>query len=268
MEENKKYCKYCGEIIDNDCVICPKCGKQVETIAVNSQSQIQNQTNGMGIAGMVIGIIALTTVCCGGIGGFLGIIGLALSIIAVCSKNKPKGAAITGIICNSISVLTIIIILAIPSSKSENSNEQLQATHSVLTSQPAAETNDPLSDDIVDVDISGCHVAYIKHEIVENMSGEKCIAIYYEFTNNSDEGKTFIYTISDKAFQDGVELDASWFHVNDESKNADSEIKPGVTITVCSGFVLRDEKSDVELEVKEWISLNDKTKDSMVLSLK
>ena len=27
-----KFCKHCGEIIDADCVVCPKCGKQVEKL--------------------------------------------------------------------------------------------------------------------------------------------------------------------------------------------------------------------------------------------
>lgn len=125
-----------------------------------------------------------------------------------------------------------------------------------------------LSDKIIDVDISKCHVKYLRHEIVENMVGEKCIAIYYEFTNNSKDSKAFDFTISDKAFQNGIELDISLFHVSDESKDGSNEIKPGVTITVCSGFVLRDEESDVELEVEEWISFSSKPKDSMVLSIK
>ena len=32
MENNQKYCKHCGELIDKDCVVCPKCGKQVEDL--------------------------------------------------------------------------------------------------------------------------------------------------------------------------------------------------------------------------------------------
>ena len=32
LEEGKKYCKHCGEVIDKDCVVCPKCGKQVEAL--------------------------------------------------------------------------------------------------------------------------------------------------------------------------------------------------------------------------------------------
>ena len=34
-----KYCKFCGEQIDIDAVICPKCGKQVEEIKVSQPQQ-------------------------------------------------------------------------------------------------------------------------------------------------------------------------------------------------------------------------------------
>lgn len=227
---------------------------------------MQNQKqSGLGIAGMVLGIIAILLSCLV-VGGFIGIVGLILSIVGVLQKEKGKGTAIAGIVCNSISILIMIIIFALPFSTNKNSNDQSQ--NDTLNPQPITEAFDPLSDDIIDVDISDCHVKYIKHEIVENMSGDKCVAVYYEFTNNSKEGKTFDFTISDKAFQNGIELDISLFHVNDESKNGSSEIKPGVTITVCSGFVLRDETSDVELEVDEWISFNKSIEDKMVLSLK
>ena len=39
MEENKKYCNHCGEMIDKDCVICPKCGKQVEELKTADPSK-------------------------------------------------------------------------------------------------------------------------------------------------------------------------------------------------------------------------------------
>lgn len=32
MAEGTKFCKHCGEVIDADCVVCPKCGKQVEEL--------------------------------------------------------------------------------------------------------------------------------------------------------------------------------------------------------------------------------------------
>lgn len=33
MEQEKKYCKYCGELIFKDAVMCPKCGRQVESLS-------------------------------------------------------------------------------------------------------------------------------------------------------------------------------------------------------------------------------------------
>lgn len=35
-----KYCKHCGEVIDSDCVVCPKCGKQVEQLSGAKESTI------------------------------------------------------------------------------------------------------------------------------------------------------------------------------------------------------------------------------------
>lgn len=44
LEEGKKYCKHCGEVIDKDCVVCPKCGKQVEALKDNSTPVIINNS--------------------------------------------------------------------------------------------------------------------------------------------------------------------------------------------------------------------------------
>ena len=40
-----KFCKHCGETIDKDCVICPKCGKQVEVIAAAQPNIVINNDN-------------------------------------------------------------------------------------------------------------------------------------------------------------------------------------------------------------------------------
>lgn len=45
MERNKKYCKHCGELIDVECVICPKCGKQVEELKRSSENIVINNNN-------------------------------------------------------------------------------------------------------------------------------------------------------------------------------------------------------------------------------
>ena len=40
-----KFCKYCGEVIDADCVVCPKCGKQVEELKSAQPQVVVNNTN-------------------------------------------------------------------------------------------------------------------------------------------------------------------------------------------------------------------------------
>ena len=56
-DRSTKHCVHCGEIIDKECIICPKCGKQVENLKVvqsfdnrfnsmnNNQSQPWSQYN-------------------------------------------------------------------------------------------------------------------------------------------------------------------------------------------------------------------------------
>lgn len=43
--ENQKFCKHCGEIIDKDCIICPKCGKQVEELRAEQPNIVINNAN-------------------------------------------------------------------------------------------------------------------------------------------------------------------------------------------------------------------------------
>lgn len=40
--DKKKYCKHCGQLIDKECVVCPKCGKQVEMLVTRQAQYRQN----------------------------------------------------------------------------------------------------------------------------------------------------------------------------------------------------------------------------------
>lgn len=44
MEKKTKFCKWCGDTIDIDCVVCPKCGKQVEELKGPDRDIIINNT--------------------------------------------------------------------------------------------------------------------------------------------------------------------------------------------------------------------------------
>ena len=45
MENNQKYCKHSGRLIDADCVVCPKCGKQVEELKTDDKNIIINNSS-------------------------------------------------------------------------------------------------------------------------------------------------------------------------------------------------------------------------------
>lgn len=42
---NIKFCKYCGQSIDMECIICTKCGKQVEEIKTEWPNVVINNSN-------------------------------------------------------------------------------------------------------------------------------------------------------------------------------------------------------------------------------
>ena len=101
-EGNTKFCKFCGEKIDADCVVCPKCGKQVETLRQDSSQVIINNNEidypyknkiialllaifvgGLGIHRFYVGkigtgIIWLLTAGCLGIGWIIDIVMIAI----------------------------------------------------------------------------------------------------------------------------------------------------------------------------------------------
>ena len=49
-KEDLKFCKYCGEKIPKDAVICTKCGRQVEDIKKDSTEQIVINNNNNAVA--------------------------------------------------------------------------------------------------------------------------------------------------------------------------------------------------------------------------
>ncbi len=77
MDMDTKYCKHCGEVIDKDCVVCPKCGKQVENLATEqpnifiNNSNTNTNVNGRNFGGKQINKWLAVLLCL--VGGYLGI---------------------------------------------------------------------------------------------------------------------------------------------------------------------------------------------------
>lgn len=243
--------------------------------------------SGFGIASLVLGIISIVTVCIV-IGIVPSVLGLIFAIIALCQKNKKKGTAIAGLICSLVGIALFIVIVIIVNSgnsdKTTNSTtnsttasaaqETVAEVEKLNTPEPTAEptpteapTPELTPEPVTQFEYEGMTVKYLRHEVMTDSVGQKVLVVYYDFTNNSDENQTFDYAFSDKCFQNGVEVEPSYWHANEESKNSGKEIKPGTTLEVASSFVLGDCMDDVELEIEPWITLKENILFSINLEL-
>lgn len=236
------------------------------------EKEIMKKTSALSIVGFILSLIAIISSCFG-IGFFIGIVSLTICIVGTC-KDK-SGLGIAGITLSVIALLLGLFGLSIIGLFSNETESDSQKKNDIVTESsvqseaaPLHVENEEKDDNTIDVDINDVHLKYIKHTIEENAAGTECLCVYFEYTNNSkDENKQFDTTVDASAFQNGIELEHSIFHVNDETKNTGRDIKPGKTITVCEAFELLSDDDDVEIEVSPWISLSDKVNDSMLLSL-
>ena len=91
--------------------------------------------------------------------------------------------------------------------------------------------------------------------VTEDYEGNPAMIVDFTFINNSDEATSFAVACSQKAFQNGVELERA-IVTDDLGNGYMAEIKPGATTTARIAYALTDE-SDVTVEVEELFSLDD-----------
>ena len=87
------------------------------------------------------------------------------------------------------------------------------------------------------------------------------IVVKYAFTNNGEEAAAFYTTVTDKAYQNGIELEKAYILIDGDpydDSNESKEIKKGVTLEVEIPYILNDAAADVEVEVEDWLGLSDK----------
>ncbi len=91
---NQKYCKHCGQLIDVDCVVCPKCGKQVEELRRADAPIVINNTNTNNVSAYATARAAV-----GGYGRPKNKwVALALCLLTVCGHKFYEGKFGMGII--------------------------------------------------------------------------------------------------------------------------------------------------------------------------
>lgn len=97
--------------------------------------------------------------------------------------------------------------------------------------------------------------------LANNYSGEPIVIVKYKFTNNDSEPASFMWSVDDNVYQNGIELNHSYFvedSANFSSDNQTKEIKKGVSIYVEAAYELDNTMDDIEVEISQLFSLNNK----------
>lgn len=157
-------------------------------------------------------------------------------------------------------LLSLLFIVFAMGSGDDTTTEADQGTGTVETDDAAdnADSDIPVDDTELgdySIEISECRLA-------KDFEGKDVIVVKYKFTNNSsDESQAFAYVFEDTAYQDGIGLNEAY--ILDDSANYDEgnqtkEIKKGSSLDVEVAYELNDTTTDVEIEVSELFSFEEK----------
>ena len=102
--------------------------------------------------------------------------------------------------------------------------------------------------------VGASYVNIKQAQLTRDNSGRPAVVFTYTWTNRSDRIATSVYSVSEMAFQDGIELE--YASISDTSvynpATSFKRLKPGASIDIQAAFVLWDETSNVEFEVSEY----------------
>ena len=99
---------------------------------------------------------------------------------------------------------------------------------------------------------------YLGCEVFEEEYYGKMIAFYFDFGNISEENQAFYTTYTVKAFQNGIEMEKSYFSENKSYENSVKDIQPNNTVKVAVVYEYEDSENPITIEVYPWISFDDK----------
>ena len=112
------------------------------------------------------------------------------------------------------------------------------------------------------------HVVIDSCRLSVDYNGASIVIVKYLFTNNSEEATSFMVSISDTVYQNGVELDYGYLVEDYSSDNQMKSIKPGITLEVEAAYKLDDTTADIEVEVSELFSWTSSKKVTKTFTIK
>ncbi len=98
--------------------------------------------------------------------------------------------------------------------------------------------------------------------LAKDYEGKDVVIVKYIFTNVADDDATaFFIAFDETVYQNGVGLNEAYVladSANYSAENQTKEIKKGASLEVEVAYNLNDTTTDIEVEVKELISFNEK----------
>ena len=93
--------------------------------------------------------------------------------------------------------------------------------------------------------------------IMEDSDGNDAVVLTLDFTNNGEDSHSYLWSISETAMQNGVELAVATVYSDPDSYDATviedqfTDVAPGVTLEIRTAFVLANTTSKVEVTFEE-----------------
>ena len=118
--------------------------------------------------------------------------------------------------------------------------------------------------------VIGDYTAYYTHsEFVTDFDGDDAIAIYFDFTNNSDEDASFLWSMYYTLTQNGAEMEQATVFLSEDSFEtlfdaAMEDVAPGEMLEVALTYKLADKEAPIEIE---FTDLFDSEKEHLTIDL-
>lgn len=203
--------------------------------------------SGMGIAGMVIGIISLFLSCLF-VGGFLGVVGLILSIFGIASKDKGHGTSIAGIALNSVAIVVMMIMMFVAAvGSSDDKFTELEDKYYV---------GDTWENKTLRVAYTSRYEFTDYNQYNAPAKGNKIICAEFEFENIGSSDTSVTYA-DFHGYADGYEVEQS--HAPDEAGFEFSiKMSAGRKGTGKVAFEVPEDSKEIEIEFSPnfWTSEN------------
>lgn len=232
----------------------------METNKFNQQQTNTPQQSGLGIAGMIIGIISLLLACFV-VGGFFGVIGLILSIVALTQKDRKSGMAIAGIVLNAIAIVIMVLMFIV----SLDSGDEVK---NVATGSTVEQTIVPESTPETNAQEAVFHqgetaeyrnVQVTLYDVKESSGsqyntpsdGNVFVLAGFEIANNSDDELAISSLLSFSAYQDGYATNLSLTAlIESDGEQLDGSIAPGKKMKGYIGYEIPNTYEELEIHVQ------------------